>query len=37
MQDRSAILSKKHLRIVELITQFERRYSGGVPPRFTSK
>jgi len=32
---RGEILSKKHLRIVKLITQFERTCSGGLPPRFT--
>jgi hypothetical protein len=34
---RGKILSKKHLRIVKLITQFERTCSGGVPPRFSFK
>ena len=34
-KSRGEILSKKHLRIVKLITQFERKCSGGVPPRFT--
>ena len=32
---RGEILSKKHLKIVKLITHFEHTCSAGVPPRFT--
>ena len=36
-QGRCEILSKKHLRIVTLITQFERTCSRDMSPRFSFK